>query len=1677
MQSVYVFMFSMVCRDRTRYVKQWQEYYNTEDTPPLFRHLVEPEQEEEQEEQEEQEEEQAEEKKEEQVEQDKPAAIAKSLSALMPALSFMRPFKQKADLSIAIPPTPTATESTAAITPKKAKTSTPKLKPQLKATHQPPNTTPPTTSADPSPSKAESKNKNKRTNKNKNKKLTKRDQAAIVIQRTARGYLVRSRHRSDRQDEDDDEVSAITKATIPKTTSSSFGFPLTRQFSTASQSISQTLKRGISSSSISSQNRVKELSRSMSTGITRMHSATNLMKEKYEEKAEVKKEFKAQQVVQMERLRRLKEHEVNVEDAILHLTGWDESQLPRLNRKWYLAAFPLLAGEGPEKVMRKNKFTETNFYQNVLSKNSETYEEENEHLEYEMSNNRFPGETVRTADLAPLSRETFEKLNFNVHLADYLRYTRVHLVLFIQTGEEGGDDANAVRPDALPRNTSLPTLRDLYIDKKDMPAYFLPAFHGTVVLNQGKAFTPCGGRLNVNLTPIANQAIYLSRAQAKRLALMKGVRIAATLSPVAMPTASFLYSLLCKQTPPPCYPSEILDAIVFEKTELDLKEFYGAALCMVRFKERNLVSTRHRGVPHGVLEFSGEGVVVGKAIEHQENMGTITSMVAGFEHLLCCGSTGHMAVYVQEMTETEEDFSLAPSSYTIGSPTERGADKTNLLKCVRTFSDLHSAPVVSCAAVHRAGMDILFTLDKSDNIGVIVMERGVCLRSYLNASFVTFHITSFTASLDRLYLGLSNGIVVTINLSEILNGNVQAARNLQDHILGRDVVFSKEAGISTMTVMSQHDFFGCHNEDVPQENLPEGPMFSSTPNKGKAAYQKRMGSGQDFDSDSENEDYDSPTISNRKKKSKSALRGLQRNKLHGHEPSPSSSQGAAKDSPSLSTGEIAVNPKCVVLRNPPLEGHVILVAGGDKDPRIKVLLPLNTRKAKEKDQVDDPDIGFGFREIYVLPGHARATTQMVTDAAGRFIITASQGSRQMCFWNALTENCEITHNNVNAAFIGLSNNALFMCSFKAPFLTIWKPPPKADPKTRYRKKIEMDDGRLRYEDMPVEEASVDGRPEIGFVRANVWCMNTIQGGMKTPNRSLAETDFFLGGNGRGRQLVDFWKRYYDRGVKTISKLAPPPSFKQKPLKTLNPKGAMAKGLRAKIKLQRRLDSQASHISEGHSYAPTPSPAALFRPNRSTDTFPFVEEPMEPETSYHAYRDYEDQGQSQQHQRQGQGQGQGEFNQVNDDANYNSYYGCYYDQEGNPYNYDNRGEVYYYYDDTPQSHHPSHDYATDTSVKQMSGYEVGGSPLLEQHSSEDFQQQHQRLGERFSAQPSVSASVSMSVGNENDVTAGSSVQFDDPDGGGRGGYTSPNNSHSQDVSPVPQQQSLLFFDESYRTSSRYEEGFNDDSYDENFSANNGLEFNQPYRSVASPINTAASFSVASSQPQLPEQRKKRRENMDDYGFSKKTHLEADRDDEEYYDFRGSTSHSHNTGYHDPHHSQVTTGSNSAASFVKSNPLSRLRRHMHMSDSEESDDEKLTSIYKTKRTEIRLRQEMEAQLRQINPNAYKYEEQVNQIRRSFGFEEIPTPESHVEAEGERGEGGGGGGGRYAQVHEDMSHLLTQEDSFVSGESRGGVDMIMAEDSSVLSVTNERKQMMAKRQQLLNRRVLYQMDGDSD
>jgi hypothetical protein len=1009
--------------------------------------------------------------------------------------------------------------------------------------------------------------------------------SATKIQTRARGFLVRLRNWKAKEKariDAEEKAAAIQKEIELKRAEredarrqllnkiTGFGKEIKRGFH---RTVTKEVEASVASTIVKTRDLQKQVTREIGVAVEKSAKvvktvATNV-KTQYDESREIAKELAEKAKMEGTRKQRVIEHEFCTEDAVLNVRGMEEDGLPRLNRRWYLGVFPQID---------EYEIDEASAQQDYLGGHDSEQA-------YEMTQGTHVGEAVRSAAMSPFGKESYHRLNFNTHLADLQRYTRVLIVVFIEAGDENGD--GAVRPDALPGNISVPAIGRT-IPKKGgaVGSTFLPVFFGSCQLNGGLAYAPTGGRMTILLRPNPNQAVYLSRAQARRLTNMKFLRISVTLNPVAVPSSAFLYSLMCKTIPKPVYPSEFIDAYLFEKFELDVKEFYGAAICMIRFAGRNLISTRHRGLPHGVLEFTSTGRCLGKAIEYRPDMGTIQAMIGGHEHLLTCGSSGAVAIYMDGNTGAEN-------------PT---------LELVR-YMALHEWPIVLCACVHRAGIDFFFTVDRKDHVGITLMEKGSLLRTFVNECFVPARIAAIAVSRDKLYLGLTNGHLITVDLTEIMNGNVEVAKHLVDNIIGRDAIFDDTAGITCMTISSHADLFGLRNEDTENTEL--------------------------VDVDSA-DGLVLPT--NVRVKAKPRLVGMRLR------PQDKLKQDIGTDDDTYFERNSRLKAAA------PLEGHVLIVAGGT-DHLIKVLRPIHPRSES---------LG-GVREMACLTGHTAAVSQIVVDGASRFIVSISQTSRHLNVWNANTYNCEKTHENVNAGFIGLGENVMYLCSFKAPFITVWRVPEKGPTKKKkYQKRLSY--GEETSVDFENLDGVPDGRPEIAIVRTNLWCSTTVAGGRAIPQRSLAEAVLYLGAE--SRRVVDDWRTYYDRGVKVVSKLAPPPL----PKKTRSNLSSLLPALneepkKSTIRSKRQLQKLATSDNIGSALNTQRTnerrKSSLTVADRSQSFAGFDD------THYQEHESPEDAGQT-----------YTAYDYTDPETGYNHIHNCYYDHNGYAYKYDDNGESYY-----------------------------------------------------------------------------------------------------------------------------------------------------------------------------------------------------------------------------------------------------------------------------------------------------------------------------------------------------------------------------------------------------------------
>lgn len=738
-----------------------------------------------------------------------------------------------------------------------------------------------------------------------------------------------------------------------------------------------------------------ELSNNISAATHQMKSAA--------EKAKAEKE----------RLLRIKNRKFQIEDAVLTVRGTAMPDIPRLNRQWFLGVFPhttdAMAGEGEDTT-------------------EHIRDRQKDQQEYEMRHGRNIGEATRSTMLYPLSKESFQKLNFSLQLADLTRYVVVDVCLFVEA-----DEGALIRPDYLSSNVSVPSAESKTLNKDLATKTWLPAFRGEFRMDEGAAFGPCGGKVNVLMRPNLSEAIYLSRAQARRLSALEGLVVSVAIQPVAVPSMEFLLSLR-DDTPPPFLPGHTIDAVLLQKHN-NTYTFNGAAVCAASFNDRMLVSARHKGAPLGLLEFNKNGECIGRITNHLETLKTVTNIVVGARHVLLCTNGGLMGMIRRR---TSSDVWSSPS-----------------------YVELHESTVLLGIAMHRAGIDFFFTVDKYCNIGVSVFENNKLLKSYMNAAFAHSTICSVTACCNYVYLGQTDGILLVIDVTDLINGDLKLGAVLKEKIIFCGEVFSNKTSISSLGVLATSAYF-C----LPTEDPPPGRRSKIAVPKAIKKSQKVRGDG-----------FSSVSVLN------AAFYGEKDNE-------------GSNDSK--------------------LEGHLVLVGGGDGDPRVRIMRVIRVvPKGIDAVEVgrDDgkADAYTTLQEIAILRGHTRAVTAIIVDASGRFIITASKEENMFLVWDAFTFTCEKLYDGVEIGSIHGGMNCVFVCSFKPPYLTMYTVPQE------------------RREGWESNAAVTnDGRPEIGMVRTNLWCTASVKGGVAIPSKSMVRATQFLGE--KGRSIVEMWQKYHDRTV-------------------------------------------------------------------------------------------------------------------------------------------------------------------------------------------------------------------------------------------------------------------------------------------------------------------------------------------------------------------------------------------------------------------------------------------------------------------------------------------------------------------------------------------------------------------
>ena len=207
------------------------------------------------------------------------------------------------------------------------------------------------------------------------------------------------------------------------------------------------------------------------------------------------------------------------------------------------------------------------------------------------------------------------------------------------------------------------------------------------------------------------------------------------------------------------------------------------------YERRMIVSARHKGEPLGLLEYNRNGECIGRMTSHLDSLKTVVHIVSGFTHVLLCSSSGLIG-----------RIRLRRSSGLWTSP---------------TIINLHSFAVLHSASTHRSGVDLFFTSDKYCNIGVIIIENDRILKSVLNPAFVHATISAISIYANYLYIGQVNGVLLVIDISDLLYGDFKTANTLKDNIIFYGDVFDNKTAVFSLGVISTHSFFSLPNQDPP----------------------------------------------------------------------------------------------------------------------------------------------------------------------------------------------------------------------------------------------------------------------------------------------------------------------------------------------------------------------------------------------------------------------------------------------------------------------------------------------------------------------------------------------------------------------------------------------------------------------------------------------------------------------------------------------------------------------------------------------------------------------------------------------------------------------------------------------------------------------------------------------
>ena len=420
---------------------------------------------------------------------------------------------------------------------------------------------------------------------------------------------------------------------------------------------------------------------------------------------------------------------------------------------------------------------------------------------------------------------------------------------------------------------------------------------------------------------------------------------------------------------------------------------YGTVLTSTAFRNRFIISTRHTSVYSGLFEYTTEGKLLhtildtdaigplhtnpytGEIVTKKQALGGrhVSLLFAASDHILACLDNGTLIVFY---AQNKANPGLGSNKSTQGIVSPHDFDWISPIY----LPDYHHTGVYLGCQTTEANMDIFYTVDKYEVLCVTMVENGGHVRTLSSPPLSHVSLSSMQIFDNKLYASFKSGELKVYDLNSFYQASIlPSGTSMHKHEiqLSYPTVFNsmKENSISSMALMCSHGLM-CHmltEDDV--RRAQECELLTTHANK---------------------------------------------------------QRGVMKSASTAVAAPVVAGGHCHHV----VEGHLVLVGGGDSDPRVKILRPIyHYDQGYQNKQIYSKCV---MQELSALVGHTRAVTCIAVDLAGRHVVTASTGDHTVRLWDGLLFTCYQTFENINVHSVSIAYNALLVTSYKAPYMRLFR---------------------------------------------------------------------------------------------------------------------------------------------------------------------------------------------------------------------------------------------------------------------------------------------------------------------------------------------------------------------------------------------------------------------------------------------------------------------------------------------------------------------------------------------------------------------------------------------------------------------------------------------------------------